>query len=55
MAVLYIVMGGIRKHYDSVAEELDLGEDIAGAEVAVPGDYPSRIVIRAFHSPSKPA
>jgi hypothetical protein len=51
MAVLYIVMGGIRKHYDSVAEELDLGEDIAGAR-ALPSRVHAIVLLSQIHKPA---
>lgn len=51
MAVLFVLMGGVRKHYDDVTEELDLGDDIAAAR-ALPSRVHAIVLLSRIHKPA---
>ncbi|PFG35516.1 amino acid/polyamine/organocation transporter (APC superfamily) [Flavimobilis soli] len=51
MAGVFVVMRGIRKHYDQVAEELELDEDVA-AERALPSRVHAIVLISKVHKPA---
>jgi len=51
MALLFMLMGAIRKHYDSVIEELSLGEDIAAAR-ALPSRVHAVVLVSRIHKPT---
>lgn len=51
MAVVFAVMRGIRRHYDSVSDELELGEDIASAR-ALPSRVHAIVLVSKIHKPT---
>jgi hypothetical protein len=51
MIIVFIVMQAIRKHYDSVREELALGEDVAAAR-ALPSRVHAIVLISHLHRPT---
>ncbi len=51
MAVLFLVMGMIRRHYDSVTEELALDEDVAAAR-ALPSRVHAIVLVSRIHKPT---
>ncbi len=51
MALLFLLMGSIRKHYDSVIEELALGDDLAAAR-ALPSRVHAIVLVSRIHKPT---
>ena len=51
MAGVFLVMRAIRKHYDAVAEELELDEDVA-TERALPSRVHAIVLISKVHKPA---
>ncbi len=51
MAGVFLVMRAIRKHYDAVAEELELDEDVA-TERALPSRVHAIVLISKLHKPA---
>lgn len=51
MALLFLLMRSIRKHYDSVIEELALGDDLAAAR-ALPSRVHAIVLVSRIHKPT---
>lgn len=51
MGVVFVLMRAIRKHYDSVSEELTLGEDPAAAR-ALPSRVHALVLVSKLHKPT---
>jgi len=51
MSVLFLMMNAIRKHYDSIIEELDLGDDVAAAR-ALPSRVHAIVLVSKIHKPT---
>lgn len=51
MALLFVVMGGIRRHYDTVREELALDDDLSAAR-ALPSRVHAIVLVSKIHKPA---
>ncbi|MDT0164360.1 APC family permease [Actinotalea sp. AC32] len=51
MALVFVVMQGIRRHYDAVSKELALGEDV-GAARALPSRVHAIVLVSRLHKPT---
>lgn len=51
MAALFVIMGLIKRHYDSVAQELELSEDLEAAR-ALPSRVHAIVLVSRLHKPT---